>query len=115
MQIKVRLTITRQVVRYMCFILKLTCLFITAMGFHLNLTCLLITASVGVSAGLISYYFVLKNEKEVIASADDIYEDTDMDKVVIDSGDREVILLIRAEKRLLKILNERKKSSLLYI
>ena len=80
------------------------------MGFHLNLTCLLITASVGVSAGLISYYFVLKNEKEVIASADDIYEDTDMDKVVIDSGDREVILSIRAEKRLLKILNEREKS-----
>ena len=102
---------TRQVVRDMCFILKLTCLFITAVGFHLNLTC----PSVGVSAGLISYYFVLKNEKEVIASADDIYEDTDMDKVVIDSGDREVILSIRAEKRLLKILNEREKSSLLYI
>ena len=106
---------TRQVVRYMCFILKLTCLFITAMGFNLNLTCLLITASVGVSAGLISYYFVLKNEKEVIASADDIYEDTDIDKVVIDSGEREVILPIRAEKRLLEILNEREKSCLLYI
>ena len=54
------------------------------MGFILNLTCLLIAASVGVSAGLISYYFVLKNEKEVIASADDIYEDPDIDKVVID-------------------------------
>ena len=84
------------------------------MGFNLNLTCLLITASVGVSAGLISYYFVLKNEKEVIASADDSYEDTDIDKVVIDSGEREVILSIRAEKRLLKILNEREKSCLLY-
>ena len=105
---------TRQVVRYMCFILKLTRLFITAMGFNLNLTCLLITASVGVSAGLISYYFVLRNEKEVIASADEVYEDTDIDKVVIDSGKREVILSIRAEKRLLKILNEREKSSLLY-
>ena len=85
------------------------------MGFILNLACLLITTSVGVSAGVISYYFVLKNEKEVIASADDIYEDVDIDKVVIDSGDREVILSIRAEKRLLKILNEREKSSLLYI
>ena len=99
----------------MCFILKLTCLFITAMGFILNLTCLLMTASVGASAGLISYYFVLKNEKEIIASADDIYEDPDIDKVVIDSGDREVMLSIRAEKRLLKILNEREKSSSLYI
>ena len=96
------------------FHIKITCLFITAMGFILNLTCLLITASVGVSAGLISYYFVLKNEKEVIV-ADDIYEDADIDKVVIDYGDREVILSIRAEKRLLKILNEREKSSLLYI
>ena len=84
------------------------------MGFILKLSCLLITASVGASAGLIAYYFVLKNEEEVIVSADDIYEDTDIDKVVIDAGDREVILSMRAEKRLRKILNEREKSSLLY-
>ena len=70
----------------MCFILKITCLFITAMGFILNLTCLLITTLVGVSAGLISYYFVLKNEKEVIASADVIYEDVDIDKVVTEKS-----------------------------
>ena len=85
------------------------------MGFILKLSCLLITASIGASAGLIAYYFVLKNEEEVIASADDIYEDPDIDKVVIDSGDREVILSMHAEKRLRKILNEREKSSLLYI
>ena len=30
--------------------------------------------------------FCLKNEKEAIASADDIYEDTDIDKVAIDAG-----------------------------
>ena len=84
------------------------------MGFILKLSCLLITALVGASAGLIAYYFVSKNEEEVIASADDIYEDTDIDKVVIESGDREVILSMRAEKRLRKILNEREKISLLY-
>ena len=85
------------------------------MGFILKLSFLLITASVGASAGLIAYYFVLKNEEEVVVSADDIYEDPDIDKVVIDAGDREVILSMRAEKRLRKILNEREKSSLLYI
>ena len=84
------------------------------MGFILKLTWLLISASVGTTAGLVAFYFVFKNEKEAIASADDIYEDTDIDKVVIDAGDREVILSMRAEKRLRKILNEREKSSLLY-
>ena len=56
-----------------------------------------------------------KNEEEVVGSADDIYEDPDIDKVVIDAGGREVILSIGAEKRLRKILNEREKSSSLYI
>ena len=79
----------------------------------LKLSCLLISISVGASYGLIAYYFVSKNE-DVIASPDDIYEDSDIDKVVIDSGESEVILSIRAEKRLLKILNEREKSCLLY-
>ena len=81
----------------------------------LKLSCLLTSISVGASCGLIAYYFVSKNEEDVIASPDDIYEDSDMDKVVIDAGNKEVILSIRAEKRLLKILNEREKSSLLYI
>ena len=85
------------------------------MGFILKLSCLLITASVGASAGLIAYYFVLKNDEEVIASADDIYEDPDLDKVVIEAGGREVILSLRAEKRMRIILNERENSSLLYI
>ena len=85
------------------------------MGFILKLSCLLITASVGASAGLIAYYFVLKNEEEVVVSADDIYEDPDIDKIVIDAGGREVILSIHTEKRLCKILNLREKSSLLYI
>ena len=90
------------------------------MGFIIKLSCLLITALVGTSAGmiasagLISYYIVSKNEEEAVVSADDIYEDPDIDKVVIDAGDREVILSMRAEKRLRKILNEREKSSLLY-
>ena len=85
------------------------------MGFILELSCLLITASVVASAGLIAYYFDFKkNEEEVIASADDIYEDPDIDKVVIDAGGREVIISIRTEKCLCKILNEREKSSLLY-
>ena len=85
------------------------------MGFILKLSCLLITASVGASAGLIACHFVLKNEEETVASADDIYEDLDIDKVLIDAGGREVILSIRAEKRLRKILNEREKSYSLYI
>ena len=56
-----------------------------------------------------------KNGEDVIASPDDIYEDSDVGRVVIDAGDKEVILSIRAERRLLKILNEREKSSSLYI
>ena len=80
----------------------------------LKLSCLLISISVGASYGLIAYYFVSKNEEDVIASSDDIYEDSDIDKVVIDAGDKEVILSIHAEKRLRNILNEREKSFLLY-
>ena len=83
----------------------------------LKLSCLLISISVSASWGLIAYYYVSKKEEEedAIASPDDIYEDSDVGRVVIDAGDKEVILSIRAERRLLKILNEREKSSLLYI
>ena len=81
----------------------------------LKLSCHLISISVSASWGLISYYYVSKNVEDVIASPDDIYEDSDADRVAIDAGDKEVILSIRAEKRLLKILNEREKSSSLYI
>ena len=80
----------------------------------LKLSCLLISISVSASWGLIANYFVSKNG-DVIASPDDIYEDSDVDRVVIDAGDKEVILSIRAEKRLFKLLNEREKSSSLYI
>ena len=81
----------------------------------LKLSCLLISMSVSASWGLIAYYSVSKNGEDVIASPDDIYEDSDVGRVVIDAGDKEVILSIRAERRLLKILNEREKSSSLYI
>ena len=81
----------------------------------LKLSCLLISISVSASWGLVAYYSVSKNGEDVIASPDDIYEDSDADRVVIDAGNKEVILSIRAEKRLLKILNEREKSSSLYI
>ena len=81
----------------------------------LKLSCLLISISVSASLGLIACNFVSKNEEDVIASPDAIYEDSDVEKVVIDAGDKEVILSIRAEKRFLKILNEREKSSSLYI
>ena len=60
-------------------------------------------------------YFDPKNGEDITASPDDIYEDSDADRVVIEAGGKEIILSIRAEKRLLKILNEREKSSSLYI
>ena len=65
-------------------------------------------------------HFLSKEEdviasKDVIASRDDIQEDTDMDRVVIDADDKEIILSTRAERRLLKLLNEREKRSSLYI
>ena len=81
----------------------------------LKLSCLLISISVSASLGLIAYYSVSKNEEDATASPDDIYEDSDIDKVVIEAGGKEIILSIRTEKRLLKILNEREKSSSLYI
>ena len=81
----------------------------------LKLSCLLISISVSASWVLVAYYYVSKNGEDVISSPDDIYEDSDVDRVVIDAGNIEVILSIRAEKRLLKILNEREKSSSLYI
>ena len=75
----------------------------------------MISISVSASWGLVAYYSVSKNGEDAIASPDDIYEDSDVGRVVIDAGNKEVILSIRAEKRLLKILNEREKSSSLYI
>ena len=81
----------------------------------LKLSCLLISISFSASWALVAYHSVSKNgEEDVIASPDDIYEDSDVGRVVIDAGNKEVILSIRAEKRLLKILNEREKSSSLY-
>lgn len=84
------------------------------MAFKLKLVCL--AASVGVSAGLLIYYFVSKekNEKEVAVTAEEIYEYNGIDKVAIDVGDTVAILSISAEERLRKLLNEREKSSLLY-
>ena len=85
------------------------------MGFKLKLAYLIIVASVGTSAGLTAYYFVSKkNEEEVIATAEDIYEDPDIDKVVIVAGDQEIILSTRAEELMRRLLNKREKSSLLY-
>ena len=55
-----------------------------------------------------------KREEEVIAKAEDIYEDADIDKVVIDVGDQEIILSARAEELLRRLLIKREKSSLLY-
>ena len=89
------------------------------MVFNLNLSCLLTAASVGVSTGLIVYYFGLKkekNEKEVVVTAEDIYQYNSIDKVAIDAGGTDVILYlsISAEEKLRKLLDKRKKSSLLY-
>ena len=78
-------------------------------------SCLLISISVSASLGRIGNYFDPKYGEDITASPDDIYEDSDVGRVVIDAGDKEVILSIRAEKRLRKILNEREKSSSLYI
>ena len=106
--------------------LKLACLLITAsaglivfsfvsMEFVLKLACLLITATVGVSASEFVYsHTSKKNEKEVIASSEDVYIDLHIDKVVIEAGGVEVTLSIRAEEYLRNILNKREKSSLLY-
>ena len=55
-----------------------------------------------------------KNEEELIATSEEIYEDPEIDKVVISAGGGEVILSISGEELLRKILNGREKSSLLY-
>ena len=61
------------------------------------------------------FCFLKKNEKEeVVALAEDIYEDHGIDKVVIVAGGREVILSISAEELLRRLLNKREKSSLMY-
>ena len=73
------------------------------MAFNLKLVCL--AASVGVSAGLITYYFGSKekNEKEVVVTAEDIYQYNGIDKVAIDAGGTDVILSITAEEKLRKL------------
>ena len=79
----------------------------------LKLVCL--AAAVGVSTGLIVYYFgSKKDEEEVVATAEDIYEYNGIDKIAIDAGGTDVILSITAEEKLRKLLNKREKSSLLY-
>ena len=80
-----------------------------------------VTISAGFTVAMIIDHFLPEEEKDVIdlkdviASKDDIQEDSDMDRVVIDADDKEVILSIHAERRLLKLLNEREKRSSLYI
>ena len=81
----------------------------------LNLPFVLTAASVGLSTGLIIYYFgSKKDEEEVVVTAEDIYEYDGIDKVAIDTGDTDVILSITAEETLRKLLKKREKSSLLY-
>ena len=80
-----------------------------------NLPFVLTAASVGLSTGLIIYYFgSKKDEEEVVVTAEDIYEYNGIDKVAIDAGGKDVILSITAEEKLRKLLNKREKSSLLY-
>ena len=79
----------------------------------LKLVCL--AAAVGVSTRLIVYYFgSKKDEEEVVATVEDIYEYNGIDKIAIDAGGTDVILSITAEEKLRKLLNKREKSSLLY-
>ena len=98
--------------KYMGLVLKASCLLLSI---SVSASCLLISISVSASLGLIANYFDPKNGEDITASPDDIYEDSDADMVVIEAGGKEIILSIRTEKRLLKILNEREKSSSLYI
>ena len=79
----------------------------------LKLVCL--AASVGLSTGLIVYYFgSKKDEEEVVVTAEDVYEYNGIDKIAIDAGGTDVILSITAEEKLRNLLNKREKSSLLY-
>ena len=74
-----------------------------------------ITASVGV--GLIACSFVSKkkkHEEETITLEKDIFEDTGIDKIVIVVDGTDVILSVRAEEYMRRLLNKREKSSLLY-
>ena len=80
-----------------------------------NLPFVLTAASVGLSTGLIVYYFgSKKDEKEVVVTVEDIYKYNGIDKIAIDAGGTDVILSITAEEKLRKLLNKREKSSLLY-
>ena len=80
-----------------------------------NLPLVLTAASVGLSTGLIIYYFgSKKDEEELVVTAEDIYEYSGIDKIAIDAGGKDVILSITAEEKLRKLLNKREKSSLLY-
>ena len=72
-----------------------------------NLPLVLTAASVGLSTGLIVYYFgSKKDEEEVVVTAEDIYEYNGMDKIAIDAGGTDVILSITAEEKLRKLLNK---------
>ena len=80
-----------------------------------NLPLVLTAVSVGLSTGLIIYYFgSKKDEEELVVTAEDIYEYSGIDKIAIDAGGKDVILSITAEEKLRKLLNKREKSSLLY-
>ena len=66
---------------------------------------------------MIAYSFVSKKKKkedEVIILEKDIYEDLDIDKIVIDVDGTDVILSASAEELLRRLLTKREKSSLLY-
>ena len=79
-----------------------------------NLPFLLTAASVGLSTGLIIYYFTKRNE-EIFVTAEDIYVYDDIDKVAIEVGGKDVILTRSAEEKLRRLLNIREKSSSMYI
>ena len=66
-----------------------------------NLPFVLTAASVGLSTGLVIYYFgSKKDEEEVVVTAEDIYEYNGIDKITIDAGGTDVILSITAEEKL---------------
>ena len=79
----------------MGLVLKASCLLLSI---SVSASCLLISISVSASLGLIANYFDPKNGEDITASPDDIYEDSDADRVVIEAGGKEIILSIRAEK-----------------
>ena len=79
-----------------------------------NLPFVLTAASVGLSTGLIIYYFTKRNE-EIFVTAEDIYVYDDIDKVAIEVGGKDVILTRSAEQKLRRIFGKREKSLSMYI